>query len=184
MKQRILAVAAVGLTSLMLGGCPAPVIDDDQQGAQVEDHSIGAGGTTADGGVVATGGAMEGTFSGSPLDDPASPLSQRVFYFDYDSSELSQSDRAAIDAHARFLLENPQVSVVVEGHADERGSREYNLALGERRAQAVERMLTLQGVSSLQLQVISFGEERPVAMGHDDEAWRVNRRVELLYSGY
>jgi len=76
------------------------------------------------------------------------------------------------------------VTLVLEGHADERGSREYNLALGERRAKAIERILSLEGVPAGRLQVISFGEERPMAPGHDDEAWRLNRRVELLYSGY
>jgi len=83
-----------------------------------------------------------------------------------------------------LLSSNPDVSVVLEGHADERGTREYNLALGERRAKAVEQLLVLQGVGQNQIQVISFGEERPVALGHDEEAWRLNRRVEFLYSGY
>lgn len=133
----------------------------------------------------AAGAQTETTpFAGSPLDDPASPLAKRVFYFPFDSSEVSAADREAIDAHARFLAANPRVSVVVEGHADERGSREYNLALGERRAKSIEQLLNLQGPRREQMQVISFGEERPAAMGHDEEAWRLNRRVELLYSGY
>lgn len=125
-----------------------------------------------------------GAFQGSPLDDPNSPLSQKVFYFPFDSSEISAADREALAAHANFLASNPNVSVVAEGHADERGSREYNLALGERRAQAVQRLLMLQGAASNQSRVVSYGEERPVAMGHDESAWRLNRRVELLYSGY
>jgi peptidoglycan-associated lipoprotein len=82
------------------------------------------------------------------------------------------------------MAEFPTVTLVLEGHADERGSREYNLALGERRAKAIERILSVEGVPAEQLQVISFGEERPVALSHDEEAWRLNRRVELLYSGY
>ena len=89
-----------------------------------------------------------------------------------------------IAAHARLLSGNPEVTVVLEGHADERGTREYNLALGERRAKAVQQLLVLQSVAQSQIQVISFGEERPVALGHDEEAWRLNRRVEILYSGY
>ena len=118
------------------------------------------------------------------LSDPQSLLYKRTFYFGLDSSTVSQDDHAALDFHARFLVANPEISLVVEGHGDERGSREYNLALGERRAKAVERLLLLQGGSSSQLQIISFGEERPVALGHDEEAWQLNRRVELLYSGY
>jgi peptidoglycan-associated lipoprotein len=107
-----------------------------------------------------------------------------VFYFDFNSSELSAEDRQALAYHARFMNQFPSVAVVLEGHADERGSREYNLALGERRAKAIERILSLAGVAPEQIQVISFGEERPVALGHDNEAWHLNRRVELLYSGY
>lgn len=118
------------------------------------------------------------------LEDPESPLKQRVFYFGYDSSSLDEASQESLSNHAELLLNNPSLSVVVEGHADERGSREYNLALGERRSQAVAKILSLQGVVNEQLQLISFGEERPVALGHDDSAWNVNRRVELLYTGY
>lgn len=124
-----------------------------------------------------------GRADGSPLNDPNNPLAQRVFYFGYDNTDLSQTDYETLVAHARYLIDNPQLEVIVEGHTDERGSREYNLALAERRAMTVERFMLLQGVAAKQLQVISFGEERPVALGHDDQAWQLNRRVELLYSG-
>ncbi|TDY01673.1 peptidoglycan-associated lipoprotein Pal [Thiohalophilus thiocyanatoxydans] len=117
------------------------------------------------------------------LNDPDSPLSTRVIYFDFDSSRITDEQREVIDAHADFLSRNPDVEVVLEGHTDERGTREYNLALGERRAQSVEQLLQVQGVSAEQIEVISFGEERPAAMGHDESAWRLNRRVEILYSG-
>jgi peptidoglycan-associated lipoprotein len=143
---------------------------------------------TVEGAETGTAQVGSGTFDGRPiseaLSDKNSILAQRVFYFDFNSSELSVADREALKAHARLLSANPDLSVVVEGHADERGSREYNLALGERRAKAIEEILNLQGVAKEQIQVISFGEERPVALGHDEEAWRLNRRVELLYSGY
>lgn len=117
------------------------------------------------------------------LNDPDSPLSKRVIYFDFDSSKITNEQREVIDAHADFLSRNPDVEVVLEGHTDERGTREYNLALGERRAQSVEQLLQVQGVSTDQIQVISFGEERPAALEHDESAWRLNRRVEILYSG-
>ena len=127
-------------------------------------------------------------FDGQPIteamDDPASPLSKRVFYFGFDLSTIEMEDKETLETHARFLAEHPDVNVTIEGHADERGSREYNLALGERRAKAVERILMVQGAAKEQAQMISFGEERPVAMGHDEESWRLNRRVELIYSGY
>ena len=127
---------------------------------------------------------MASSFAGKALDDPNSPLSKRVFYFGMDSSQISTEDREVIAAHAGYLAQNPGVSVVLEGHADERGTREYNIALGERRAKAVLQLLLIQGVSSNQVQVISFGEERPVALDHDEASWRLNRRVEILYSGY
>lgn len=110
-------------------------------------------------------------------------IDNRVIYFDFDKSEVKGEFHTLITAHAEYIAGHPDISVVLEGHADERGTREYNIALGERRAKAVKQMLVLQGVAEKQLQVISFGEERPVALGHDESAWSLNRRVELLYSG-
>lgn len=124
------------------------------------------------------------TLDVSSLSDPDSPLSQRIIYFDLDSSEIQENDRNILRVHAEFLASHPGITVVLEGHADERGSREYNIALGEKRANAVMRLLTLQGVAPNQVQVISFGEERPAAIGHDASAWNLNRRVEILYTGY
>lgn len=120
----------------------------------------------------------------SSLNDPNSPLSQRVLYFDLDSSQIKDEDRGIITVHAEFVAAHSEITIVLEGHADERGSREYNIALGEKRANAVKQFMTLQGVAENQIQVISFGEERPVAIGHDAAAWNLNRRVEILYSGY
>jgi len=182
MNSRRRALWAVGLSSLMLVACGS--LEERPEDVPVEERGIGAGeGQPRDG--AETGGAQLGGDMGvSPLSDPASPLSKRVIYFAFDSSEVTPESRDLIAAHAGYLAQNPEVSVVLEGHADESGSREYNLALGERRAKAVERLMTLQGVSARQLQVISFGEERPVAFAHDESAWRLNRRVELLYSGY
>ena len=117
------------------------------------------------------------------LSDPASPLANRVVYFDYDSSVVKEADRATLEAHAAYLADNPTTTVRLIGHTDERGSREYNLALGERRALAVRQLLMLQGASMGQFQVISLGEERPQVEGHYESAWQKNRRVELLYLG-
>ena len=118
------------------------------------------------------------------LNDPNSPLSQRVLYFDLDSSQIKDEDREIITTHAEFLASHSAITIVLEGHADERGSREYNIALGEKRAKTIKQLMTLQGVTEAQIQVISFGEERPVALGHDSSAWNLNRRVEILYTGY
>lgn len=115
------------------------------------------------------------------LDDPDSLLSKRVIYFDFDKSEIKSQFRDILNAHAEYLANNQATDITLEGHADERGTREYNIALGERRANAVKRMMTLQGVSASQIRVISYGEERPVALGHNEEAWALNRRVFINY---
>ena len=116
-----------------------------------------------------------------PLQDPTSPLAKRVIYFDFDKSDIKSEYRPTLQAHAEYLADHPNVHVRLEGHADERGTREYNIGLGERRANSVRAYLTLQGVSASQIETISYGEERPVAMGHDESSWRLNRRVEIVY---
>lgn len=120
-------------------------------------------------------------FGGSPLDDPMSPLSTRIIYFEYDSFEVRPEYRSALVAHAEYLAANPTLNVTVEGHADERGTREYNLALGEKRALEVRRQLVLLGASAMQVRTFSYGEEKPLMEGSDDQAYGQNRRVELVY---
>jgi len=117
----------------------------------------------------------------SELAAPQDLLLIRTIYFDYDSSEIQPQFREVVEAHSAHLLARPNVTVVLEGHADERGSREYNLALGERRAQTVKRQMALLGVPDRQIRTTSYGEERPAADGHDEFAWSQNRRVEILY---
>ena len=137
---------------------------------------VGAGGMTGGEGM-----AEPAEFQGDPLDDPNSLLAKRVVYFDFDKSDIKGDFRDVIQAHAEYLASHPDVSVTLEGHADERGTREYNIALGERRANAVQKMLTLQGASASQIRVVSYGEERPAALGHDEDAWSLNRRAEFIY---
>ncbi len=117
----------------------------------------------------------------SSLDDPISLLSVRIIYFEYDSSDVKSEDRTTVEAHAAYLVENPDTIITLEGHADERGSREYNLALGERRALTVKRQMTLIGASPDQIRTVSYGEERPAIDDHDDYSWSQNRRVEIIY---
>lgn len=104
-----------------------------------------------------------------------------TFYFDFDTSEIKQEARDVLVAHARYLSNNPRQQVRVEGHADERGSKEYNLALGERRAKAVERFLIVNGASRGQIETVSYGEEKPAVRGSSESAWAQNRRVELIF---
>ena len=117
---------------------------------------------------------------GVPDDSAISELAN-IIYFDFDSSEVRSEDTDTVAGHATVLSGNMRVNVRLEGHADERGSREYNIGLGERRSQAVRRLLLLQGVSAGQISTVSFGEERPVATGSDEAAWSQNRRVEIKY---
>jgi peptidoglycan-associated lipoprotein len=150
-----------------------------EAGAGAETSGVGTG-------AAATGEAVtapaEAGFTGDPLDDPNSLLAKRVIYFDFDKSEIKGEFRDIIQAHAEYLASHPDVSITLEGHTDERGTREYNIALGERRAQAVQRMLTLQGVAASQIRTVSYGEERPAALGHDEDAWALNRRAEFIYN--
>jgi len=143
----------------------------------------GAAGAEGSEGQGATSRPMPGSsgWQGHPLDNPDSPLSQKVVHFDFDSAAIRAEDRPSLEAHAQYLAAHPNASVILEGHADERGSREYNIGLGERRAKSVRQLLTLLGASDGQVQTISYGEERPVALGHDETAWAQNRRVRLNY---
>ena len=163
----------------VLAGCSSKggtTQEDDM--ATVDDRS------TAAEGAVATGAAGAGTFQGMSIDDPASPLSRRVIYFEYDSSNILAEDQDLLNSHAMYLAANPGQGVTLEGHADERGSREYNIGLGDRRVQSVRRILELQGVSPAQVNTVSYGEEKPAVEGHSDTAWRMNRRVEIVYTAY
>ena len=129
----------------------------------------------------ASGLGNEGQLQLDPLQDPDSQLAKRIIYFDYDSDQVKSDSLQTVNAHGEYLANNPMQQVRLEGHADERGSREYNLALGERRAQSVSRLLQLQGVLDDQIEIISYGEELPAAPGHDEQSWQLNRRVELVY---
>ncbi|WP_348758334.1 peptidoglycan-associated lipoprotein Pal [Candidatus Methylocalor cossyra] len=120
--------------------------------------------------------------AGGELDEASGPLARRVIYFPYDSYEVLPEYQPVVAAHANYLASHPERRVTLEGHADERGSPEYNIALGEQRAKAVQRLMELQGVGSGQIQVVSFGEEKPAALGHDEASWQQNRRVEISYS--
>jgi peptidoglycan-associated lipoprotein len=147
-----------------------------------EDANAGGDGAGDNGFVTSNQGGGGGDISVSPLEAERQRLMQElVVYFDYDTADILPEFNALLAAHGQFLAQNPNTQLRLEGHADERGSREYNIGLGERRAQAVRRVLMLQGAGGMQLTTVSYGEERPTQTGSDDEAWRLNRRVELVY---
>lgn len=152
-----------------------------QEGAAVVDGSVMSGDTASAPQATTQPITIPAQQRVNLLDDPTSILINRVIYFAYDSSDVRAEDQALVEAHANYLAQNPGQRVLLEGHADERGSREYNIALGERRALAIGRLLQLLGVSGGQMRNVSYGEERPTESGHDDGSWALNRRVELVY---
>ena len=150
---------------------PTPVADSTQGVGAEDPASSGTTGTLAD----ATG------LEGSPLTDADGQELTMVIYFDFDSSEVHPDDRIVVEAHAQILSVDTGAEGVLEGHADERGSREYHVALGERRANGVRDMLRLLGGGDQQIRTVSYGEERPATIGNEEGAWSRNRRVEFAY---
>jgi peptidoglycan-associated lipoprotein len=164
---------------MALGACAhKPVVTGPAAGSQVPGAGAEANGAGANGALGGAGAVGNG-------DDVAGPqegiLAQRTIYFGFDSSEISGEGTALIAAHAHYLVAHTNLHVRLEGNTDERGSREYNIGLGERRAQAVRRAMLLQGVAEAQLSTVSYGAERPAVDGHDETAWSKNRRVMINY---
>ncbi len=152
------------------------VITDDGSGADTSGIDGGDdGGATA----IADDGPMTAL---DLLEETEGALANRTIYFEFDSAKLTSESIAILETHGNFIAGNGEVTVRLEGHADERGSREYNIALGDRRAQSVRRVLLFQGASTDQVETVSYGEEQPVDSAHSEEAWSRNRRVELIYS--
>ena len=143
-----------------MDGTPTPIVGSDTEASALQQETL-----TAE----------------QLLEQQDTPLATRVIYFEYDSAKVDDESLAVLEAHGNFIAGNGNVFVRLEGHADERGSREYNIALGDRRAQSVRRILLFQGSSSDQLDTISYGEERPAELGHDEASWSQNRRVEMVY---
>lgn len=177
--NRILGLAALLTLSLMLAACPS----------KKAVKAPGSSGETVAGQSATTSSATdESTGQAKSLPDQATNgadagVTKTTIYFDFDSSEIKPEFNASISAHGKHLAADRTIKVRLEGNTDERGSAEYNVALGERRAQAVKRALLLQGATAAQLTTVSYGEERPVADGHDETAWAQNRRVEIVYLG-
>jgi len=167
------------LLAFLLAACAQPKKDAEAERLAAEAAAAEAERARRE--AEARGLGMDPSLTADALDDPRSPLSQRLVYFDFDRDTIRGEFMPMIEAHSRYLSQNPNARVRLEGHADERGTREYNLALGERRAQAVRRVMTVNGARDSQLEVISYGEEMPVAFGQNEESWARNRRVEIVY---
>ena len=180
MKRILISIASIITLTAVLAGCSSGVKLSD---VPVENRTATTGGAAGAGdasGVAGRGvapvliGATDPSLAGPPG-------AGKVVYFDYDSFVLKPEAQATVEAHARFLSANPSRKLVIEGSTDERGGREYNLALGQKRAEAVRRALGLLGANDAQIEAVSFGEEKPAVMGSDEEAYSKNRRAEFNY---
>jgi len=171
-----LKVIVMMVTVVLLSACSELGMKDDTSSTAGD----GSGGDGS-GSVTTTGASSLGEINGIAIDQDGSPDYVRTVYFEYDSSEVRSEFIPLISAHGELLASDSNRRVVLEGHADERGSREYNIALGERRAISVRRLLLSSGASNNQIRLVSYGEERPAVIGHDESAWNKNRRVEIRY---
>jgi peptidoglycan-associated lipoprotein len=196
--QRTRLALTASLLALLLTACagqregaePEPedqVAGQEDSGERITDDKAKAAGTDEEGDATAKGaqpetGVRSQNLRRDAIDQDKGPLSKRVVYFAFDSSNIQSEYTELLQAHGEYLGANPDVTVTVAGHTDERGSREYNLALGERRARSVKQVLTLNGAANDQVKTISYGEEKPAVQGHDKQAWAKNRRAKLNYS--
>ena len=194
MKNRSQQYAILVLAVLFAAGCST---QPSQPTAPIDDRSTTSGATTTPG--ASTSGAGSGGVSGSSvpgagssgsssvgsnvLRDPNNILSKRSVFFDFDSFVVSDQYRPLVEAHGRYLAGNRSARATVQGNTDERGSREYNIALGQRRADAIKRMMTLLGAQDAQVETVSFGKEKPRNPGHDEAAWAQNRRGDIVHAG-
>jgi peptidoglycan-associated lipoprotein len=164
--RRTATLTLVGLTTLFLAACSSVKLDD------VNSASSGSGGS---------GSGGSSNFSSQPWNDPSSPLFQRSVYFELNEYTVQTKYQKQLSAHANFLKANPKQKIIIQGNTDERGTAEYNLALGQRRSDAVRQSLNLMGVSDGQMEAVSFGKEKPKAEGDNEAAWAENRRADIIY---
>ena len=181
MKYTRLTLSLIA-TALLAACSSAP--STDGQGAAVEDRSSASASGVGGSGVTTVNADGRTPGAAYPeLKDPKNILSKRSVLFDYDSYVIKDQYRPLVEAHAKFLVSHPKVRMLIQGNTDERGSREYNLALGQKRADAVKKALTLLGASEGQLESVSLGEEKPSCSDSGESCWAANRRGDMLYSG-
>ncbi len=178
----------ISVLAMSVAACGDRIKSDDI--GSEGDYASGqeSGGATAggiDGGMGMGGTALEGgmliSYEENAINDPNNVLSEKIVYFAFDSNAVADDYIELVKHHGKYLSFNANASVRLEGHADERGTREYNVALAEQRAQAVKKIMLYEGAGSEQISIISYGEEKPVAFDHDEESMRLNRRVEIVY---
>ena len=175
---KILLVTALAFSIVACGDRIKPdvAVDEGTSGATAGgiDGADGYGGTALEGGKLVS-------YEEGAINDPNNILSEKIVYFGFDSNSVGDDFIELVKHHGKYLSFNVNASVRLEGHADERGTREYNVALAESRAQAVKQLMLYEGASNEQISVISYGEEKPVEFGHDEESMSLNRRVEIVY---
>ena len=172
------------LCAMMLAACQSTPPKD--AGAPVEERNAataGTGATTTGTSTAGVGGNATGAAARNPLKDPSNILSKRFVYFDFDSYVIKDEYKPMVEAHGRYLQANRSTRMTIQGHTDERGSREYNIALGQRRADALKKLMMLYGATEIQIETVSFGKEKPRREGHDEASWAENRRDEIIYVG-
>jgi peptidoglycan-associated lipoprotein len=162
LARRAATFTFIGATALVLVACSSVKLDDVN-------------------GVGGSGSSGSGNFGSQPWNDPSSPLFQRSVYFDLNEYTVQTKYQKQLSAHASFLKANPKQKIIIQGNTDERGTAEYNLALGQRRSDAVRKSLNLMGVSENQMEAVSFGKEKPKAEGDNEAAWAENRRADIVY---
>ena len=171
--------ALIVLVAAALAGCASK---ETKTEAQVDDRSVNQPKSNMGQAPVTTPRGSDTVGRGDPLKQ--GQLAQRSVYFDYDSNSVKDEYRGLVQAHSRYLTADKRdAKIRIEGNCDERGSREYNLALGQRRAEAVKKVMTVLGVNDNRIETVSYGEEKPVAQGHDEQAWSQNRRADIKYAG-
>jgi peptidoglycan-associated lipoprotein len=189
-KRHLLHIAILGTAALVLAACGSTP-PKDGAGAPIEDRALGqspgSGGPTTG---IAPGGSSSTIdltnrkpAGGVPTELTQGLLKERSVFFDFDSDAIREEYRPMMQAHAGYLARNRSAKMLIQGNTDERGSREYNLALGQRRAEAMRKMLTLMGAQDAQIEAVSLGEEKPRKLGSTEEAYRENRRGDILYGG-
>lgn len=175
MKRSFAPAVLAVIVAALIAGCSSTPTGPEQSGAPVESRGPGVATVTTDG--------VDGRGLPAELTDPKSILSKRSVYFDYDKFDVKADYKDLVAAHAKFLANNRQFKMLIQGNTDERGSREYNLALGQKRADAVKKTLILLGAREEQVESVSLGEEKPKNEGHDETAHAQNRRADMLYNG-
>jgi peptidoglycan-associated lipoprotein len=187
--MRAILIATLCSAGLLLGAA-CSTTPEDQAAASVESRTGPGGKPGADTRAVQPPKVAAVDVTGKPgasslaaLKDPNNILSKRSIYYELDKYDVKDEYRGLIEAHAKYLRENPSARMLIQGNTDERGSREYNVSLGQRRSDGVKRMMVLLGAREEQIESVSLGEEKPQSDGHSEDAWSKNRRSDILYSG-